>query len=299
MHRLTHRRQPCLASGAQPRAMWNVKEEGQRAMNAPATTDSLDPAAYLDRIQLATHLRWDTLAPTLESLRALHVAHLLAVPFENLSIHYGQPITLGDAALYEKIVRQHRGGFCYELNGLFAWLLLRLGFTVSRLSAGVADADGGFSPAFDHMTLRIHDLEGTDWLADVGFGDSFRQPLRLQPDIEQDGGDGHSYRLTARGSTWLLQQSGETSWEPQYRFTLQPYALTDFAERCQYQQTSPESHFTQRRICTLALPTGRVTLSDLKLITTLDGHRQERVLESEREYRAVLAERFGITIGDV
>jgi N-hydroxyarylamine O-acetyltransferase len=278
-----------------------MTEEGHRAVSAPTTTDNLDPAAYLDRIQLATRMRWDTLAPTLDSLRALHAAHLLAVPFENLSIHYGQPITLDDAALYEKIVRQRRGGFCYELNGLFAWLLLRLGFTVSRLSAGVAEADGGFSPAFDHMTLRIHALEGTDWLADVGFGDSFRQPLRLQPEVEQDGGDGNRYRLRFDASerTWLLQQRGATEWVSQYRFTLQPHPISDFTERCQYQQTSPESHFTQRRICTLALPTGRVTLSDLKLITTLDGHRQERVLESEEEYRAVLAELFGITIGGV
>jgi N-hydroxyarylamine O-acetyltransferase len=278
-----------------------MTQEGQRAVSAPTTTDGLDLAAYLERIQLATQVRWDTLGTTLESLRALHAAHLLAVPFENLSIHYGQPITLDDAALYEKIVRQRRGGFCYELNGLFAWLLLRLGFTVSRLSAGVAEADGGFSPAFDHMTLQIHALEGTDWLADVGFGDSFRQPLRLQPEVEQDGGDGHSYRLqvNAAANSWLLQRRGETDWEPQYRFTLQPHPIVDFSDRCQYQQTSPESHFTQRRICTLALPNGRVTLSDLKLITTLDGHRQERVLASEGEYRAVLAERFGIALGGV
>ncbi len=270
-------------------------------MSAPATTDGLDPAAYLDRIHLATQMRWDMLTPTLDTLRALHAGHLLAVPFENLSIQYGQPITLDDAALYEKIVHRRRGGFCYELNGLFAWLLLRLGFTVSRLSAGVADTDGGFSPAFDHMTLQIHALEGTDWLADVGFGDSFRQPLRLQPEVEQDGGDGHSYRLrfNTREGAWLLQQRNATDWVSQYRFTLQPHPISDFTERCQYQQTSPESHFTQRRICTLALPTGRVTLSDLKLITTLDGHRQERILQSEEDYRAALAERFGITIGGV
>lgn len=270
-------------------------------MHAHAETAHMDMRDYLARIHVAALQEPGVPTPSLATLRTLHAAHLLAVPFENLSIHYGQPITLDDAALYEKIVRRRHGGFCYELNGLFAWLLLRLGFRVSRLSAGVAESDGLFSPAFDHMTLRIHALEGTDWLADVGFGDSFRQPLRLRPEIEQDGGDGHSYRLrfTPGERTWLLQQRGETDWVSQYRFTLQPHPISDFVERCQYQQTSPESHFTQRRICTLALPTGRVTLSDLKLITTLDGHRQERVLESEEEYRAALAERFGITIDGV
>lgn len=269
-------------------------------MTAHVNTSSLDTHDYLERIGVAAPLERAEREPSLATLRALHEAHLLAVPFENLSIHYGQPIILRDDLLYEKIVRQRRGGFCYELNGLFAWLLRQLDFAVSLLSAGVAESNGAFSPAFDHMTLQIHDLAGTDWLADVGFGDSFRQPLRLQPHIEQDGGDGHRYRLlhTAPGDTWLLQQSGETDWAPQYRFTLQPHALTDFVERCQYQQIAPESHFTQRRICTLALPTGRVTLSDLRLITTLDGKREERAVRSEEEYRAALAERFGVVLPD-
>ena len=95
---------------------------------------------------------------------------------------------------------------------------------------------------------------------------------------------------------WMMQQRGELGWEAQYRFTLQPHALTDFEERCQYQQTSPESHFTQRRVCSLALPDGRITLSDLRLITTLHGQRNERGLSSEEEYRAALAERFGVVV---
>ncbi|HEX9438499.1 MAG TPA: arylamine N-acetyltransferase, partial [Roseiflexaceae bacterium] len=95
------------------------------------------------------------LAPTAETLRELHVAHLLAVPFENLNIGLGWPIVLDEAALFEKIVVRRRGGFCYELNGLFSALLRALSFDVTLLSAGVARADGGFGPEFDHLTLLV------------------------------------------------------------------------------------------------------------------------------------------------
>ena len=271
-----------------------------------ATRDSLDPRAYLERIAYAPAPDdIAPLAPSLPLLAALHQAHLLAVPFENLSIHYGQPITLAEAALYDKIVRRRRGGFCYELNGLFAWLLRQLGFTVELLSAEVAEDGGGFSPPFDHLTLRVRALAGEDWLADVGFGDSFRRPLRLQPGLAQDGADGYTYRLRKAEEQpyWALERrdsaqtdAADAAWEPQYRFTLRPHALSDFAPRCHYQQTSPQSHFTQRRICSLALPDGRLSLSDLRLITTIHGQREERTLRSEQEYRATLAERFGVTL---
>jgi N-hydroxyarylamine O-acetyltransferase len=95
---------------------------------------------------------------------------------------------------------------------------------------------------------------------------------------------------------WILQQFSDEKWQPQYRFTFQPHQLTDFTERCHYQQTSPESHFTQKRICSLATPTGRITLSDLRLITTMYEKREERLLQSEEEFQEVLAEMFGIVL---
>jgi N-hydroxyarylamine O-acetyltransferase len=242
------------------------------------------------------------------TLQALHEAHLLAVPFENLSIHYGQPIVLQEEALFNKIVRQRRGGFCYELNGLFAWLLRQLGFQVTLLSAEVANASGSFSPEFDHLTLLIHQLDGADWLADVGFGDSFRLPLRFEAELAQQEADGRTYRLrreygegdkseeNTQREYWIVQQYSDDRWQPHYRFTLHPRALTDFTQRCHFQQTSPESHFTQKRMCSLATPMGRITLSDLLLITTIHGNREERMVRSEEEYREMLAEWFGVVL---
>ena len=130
----------------------------------------MDLGAYLERINFRGSL--DVNAQT---LRELQVAHLLTVPFENLSIHADEPIVLEEEALFDKVVRRRRGGFCYELNGLFAALLRGLGFDVSMLSARVARNDGGFTPDYDHMTILVS-LDQR-WLVDVGFGDAFRHPL--------------------------------------------------------------------------------------------------------------------------
>ncbi len=93
--------------------------------------------------------------PSAQTLRALQLAHLRTVPFENLSIHSNETIVLRDDALFDKVVTRRRGGFCYELNGLFAALLRALGFEVEMLAAGVANAAGNFGPDFDHMTLLV------------------------------------------------------------------------------------------------------------------------------------------------
>jgi len=263
-----------------------------------STLNSAEYTAYLERIHFP--IAEGSPKPSLHLLQRLHEAHLLTVPFENLSIHYGEPIVLQADKLFHKIVSQRRGGFCYELNGLFARLLQHFGFEVTLLSAGVANDAGIFGPEFDHLTLLIHQLEGADWLADVGFGASFRLPLRFEADMEQVDVDGKKYRLQRENenqrTSWILQQLHENTWQSQYRFTLQSHELDDFTEMCHYQQTSPESHFTQKRICSLATPTGRITLSDLLLITTKEGQRSERMLASEEEYREVLKQRFEVVL---
>src|SRR5258706_15900438 len=108
----------------------------------------MDFHAYLQRINYA-----GSLAPDNETLRLLHLAHLRTVPFENLSIHTNEAIVLDDDALFEKIVVRRRGGFCYELNGVFSALVRELGFEVGLVSAQVARNAGGFSPVFYHMAL--------------------------------------------------------------------------------------------------------------------------------------------------
>lgn len=250
----------------------------------------MDVAKYLKRIKYQ-----GSLEPTYETLQALQVAHLMAVPFENLSIHASQPIVLTESALYDKVVVRQRGGFCFELNGLFAALLRSLGFNVTIISASMAHEDGTFGPELDHLTLLVHLTE--DWLVDVGDGDSARAPLRMQNSLEHIEGE-QAYHLNYIDAHWLLKKrSGDGVWQPEYRFTSRPHELADFVERCEYYERSPLSPFVTRgRMSTLATPTGRITLHNLRLITTTHGQRKEQVLQSEEEYTQVLAQRFGMVV---
>ncbi|HEX5833694.1 MAG TPA: arylamine N-acetyltransferase [Pyrinomonadaceae bacterium] len=244
--------------------------------------------AYLERI----NYHGPTI-PSAETLRALQLAHLQTVPFENLSIHAGETIVLEDAALFTKIVEHRRGGFCYECNGLFAALLRELGFEVTKLSAEVANAQGGYSQPFDHMTLLVGGPQR--WLVDVGFGDSFLEPLLLDERSEQAEGEG-AYKILDENGYLVLIRREANVWTPQYRFTLTPYEYADFGGMCRYHQTSPESHFTQKRVCSRATESGRITLSDMRLIETRDGERTERDVKNQQEYDAALQQHFGVAL---
>ena len=248
-------------------------------MNAPA---------YLNRI----HYQGPT-APNAETLRSLHRAHMFTVPFENLDIGLGRKIICDESRFLHKIVDERRGGFCYEMNGAFAALLRELGFRVTLLSARVSGGDGSDGPEFDHLALRV-ELE-QDWLADVGFGDSFVEPLRLEPGLEQDQ-FGRRYRLSPANGGLCLEMNADQAWKKQYTLTLRPRELSEFAGMCHYHQTSPDSHFTRKRVCSLATPEGRITVSGDRLIETRNGVREERVLHGDEEWRAVLREKFGVNL---
>ena len=247
----------------------------------------MDIAAYLQRIKYG-----GAITVTAQTLGALQKSHLLTVPFENLDIHLGKPINLASGSLFTKIVEQQRGGFCYELNGLLAEALRQLGFEVSLLSAQVARKQGGFGENFDHLVLLVHLEE--DWLVDVGFGESFPEPLNLT----QGGADG-DYRLSRDGQYWLVQALKKDYWQTQFRFTLEPHQFSEFQRMCVYHQTSPESKFTQRRLCSRATLEGRITLVDQRLIVKRWGDRQERRLKTEQEYRQALADYFCIKIPEM
>lgn len=232
--------------------------------------------------------------PTLETLRALHRAHMLAVPFENLDIHLGRPIRLDKESLFEKLVRRRRGGFCYEQNGLFALVLRELGFDVTLMEARVTSADGSFGIPFDHLALRVQ-LEER-WLVDVGFGDSFLEPLRLDTPREQYQ-NGSCYLVTHDGVQGVYSRCDEKGeLQPEYQFFLQPRELSDFLLACDYHQTSPDSPFTNKRVCSLATPQGRITLSDYRLIVRENGSRSERLLGGEDEITEILGTHFGVTL---
>ncbi|PTL78526.1 arylamine N-acetyltransferase [Vitiosangium sp. GDMCC 1.1324] len=252
----------------------------------------MDVGQYLQRIGYEGPLE-----PTLETLRALHLRHLESVPFENLDIHARRPIVLDEEAFFDKVVRRRRGGFCYELNGLFALLLRALGFQVTYLSGRVSqDGIHDRGPEFDHLLLEIT-LDGP-WLVDVGFGDSFAEPLPLAPG--QWASQGQMFRLEQRGDDWrLTQEQPDGTWKLHYVFTRVPRQLQDFSEMCRFHQTSPESFFLKNQICSRKTATGRVTLSGQRLIITEAGQREVRVLERAEEAEQALLELFGVPRGSL
>lgn len=248
----------------------------------------MDQTAYLHRIGYQ-----GSLEPSFETLRCLQRAHLLSVPFENLDIHIGRVIKLDEDALFKKIVKGRRGGFCYELNGLFAGLLRQLGFQVALFSARVTE-DGEIGQEYDHLVLRVQ-LE-QPYLVDVGSGDSFLEPLRLN---DQDQNDPNGiYHLTDRDGQWALweQHQDDLFWHPKFIFTLLPRQLEEFASMCHYHQTSPESSFTRQRVCSQARPDGRITLTDTRLIKTTLGQKEVVPVSTKEEFNTALWEYFAIRI---
>ena len=246
-------------------------------------------ARYLQRLGVARPA-----VPDAEGLARLHEAHLLAVPFENLSIAWGEPIVLEIPRLFRKVVEGGRGGGCHELNALLAWGLRALGYEVDLLSARVAREDGGFGPAFDHMCLRVR-TEGRGCLADVGFGDSFRRPVPFEVGaVHQEGR--FAYALRSAGGELELARAEEAGpWTPLYRIDPVARLLEEFAPMSEFHQTSPEGPFTRRRVCTLATAWGRITLTDRSLVrTTLDGQRTDEPVLDEDAWALALRAHFGI-----
>lgn len=243
--------------------------------------------AYLNRVGLDAPVAGDA-----AGLHALHRAHQLTVPFENLSIHLGEPISLAEPDLLGKIVHGHRGGFCYELNGAFALLLEALGAQVSRVGARVY-GDAGLGPPFDHLALVVRATDGSGpWLADVGFGSHSDFPLRLDAREDQDDPAGVFRLADADTGDIDVFKDGR----PQYRLEVRERSLADFIPTCWWQQTSPLSHFTQSTICSRLTPQGRVSVSGRTLIQTRGQARTEHQLESDDEVLAAYRDHFGIAL---
>lgn len=253
----------------------------------------MDISGYLKRINYNGVIYRD-----LSTLRELQRSHVLAIPFETLDIHDQIPIVLQLNFLYQKVIHDRRGGYCYELNLLFHHLLALSGFDVSMVSARLHHGNNKYGPEFEHMALVVN-LNGRKWLVDVGYGDFSLMPLAIMPGYEQ--GDGRqSYQIVdspiAHDDGCYI---GVARWSNSkkdlkidYIFTLIPRRLEDFIAMNEYHQTSPESHFRRSLICTLPTPEGRISLINNKLIRTENGRRQVRIIHGEDERDEVLERYF-------
>lgn len=261
--------------------------------------DTAELDAYLRRIG-AEHPAW----PTVDVLRELHLRHLKAVPFENLSIHFGEEIVLEEKRLFGKVVGERRGGFCFELNGLLGALLAALGFDVTLLAARVYGEEGRLGIPYDHLALRVRTVDGGDWLADVGFGANSHYPLEFGDREEQEDPAG-LFRLVEADRESGAREFGDLDvlrdGKPQYRLELRPRELGDFVAGAWWHSTSPTSHFTQSLVCSrIGDEGGRITLGGRTLtVTSAEGHREVTELTTDEEVLGVYRERFGMELGRV
>ena len=247
---------------------------------------------YLERLGVP---KPDT--PTLGALRALQAAHLREIPFENASVLRGDQIPLDLPSLVDKVLGRGRGGFCYELNGLFAALLEALGYTVFLRSARVFQEGATVGPPFDHLCLEVP-LDGERWLVDVGFGYSFLEPLRLMESVEQEDPSGRFRLLPVAGSEGAVDVEwlhSDGSWRGQYRIDPGTFALADFEPMCEVQRTSADAPFVHGWMLSRATADGFVTIMHRKYIlsrgkTIVDS----RIVDDDTELGDLVARWFGL-----
>jgi N-hydroxyarylamine O-acetyltransferase len=228
---------------------------------------------------------------SLATLRSLHRAHLLTITYENLDIHLGRRLTLDPDAIFDKLVDERRGGWCFEMNGLFGRVLETLGFEVRYLSGAVGRATHGWRAQGNHLVLLV--TLDRPWIADVGFGDGFLTPLPLEPGNYRQ--DFLQYRVSRDGPRWRMDNHPYGGADG-FDFTLTPRTFDAFAAACHELQTSPESSFVKTTVCERFTPHGLVMLRGAVLKEVTAAGVTTEVLADAEAFERVLRERFDLVL---
>jgi N-hydroxyarylamine O-acetyltransferase len=241
---------------------------------------------YLDRIGISGRP-----APTLEGLRILHRAHLRAIPYEDLDVQLGRPVTTEIEPIYEKIVACRRGGWCYEMNGIFGWALGQLGFKVTRSIGAVMREVWGEMAVRNHLVLKVELPEGLH-LADVGFGDGPIDPIPVREGDFVSGG--FTFNLARVDGDWWRLRHHAFGCAPSFDFKLETVDEGELALKCVEMQTSPMSPFTQNLFCFRFRDGGvQVLRGRVVRIVRPDGFT-DRTLDSAEELVRFLDEECGL-----
>jgi N-hydroxyarylamine O-acetyltransferase len=229
-----------------------------------------------------------------EVLTSLHKQHVFHVPFENLDIHYKRIFNLDIERVYQKVIDDKRGGFCYELNFLFNWLLTELGFSSRIIASRIFSEDGIPGPEFDHMSVIAN--TGKDFLVDVGYGDLFVTPIEIKKGIQSDGRNYFQIDEWNENEYVLSMSVDGKSFSRRYTFSLDPVDIEDFALICLDKQTNPNSYFVKNVVCTKPTDTGRITIFNNKLVEKSGGLKIENNIESEEHLTKYLQDNFGVKV---
>ncbi|WP_303867700.1 arylamine N-acetyltransferase [Acetobacterium wieringae] len=229
------------------------------------------------------------------TLTQLHLGHVMAIPFENLDVYAQKPISLELDALFRKIVINRRGGYCFEMNGLFAAVLTEMGFLVSSHLARVYQ--GGFEHSGKTHRVLLVKADGQAWLCDVGFGgNGLVAPLLFEEGLEQEQ-LGRCHRVMADPDYgYRVEFKTPGGFEPIYAFTRENCSPADYLIANHYTSTYQESFFRQALMCTLVTETGKITYFDghLKII---DGETMtETTITGEATIKEALKSYFGLEL---
>jgi N-hydroxyarylamine O-acetyltransferase len=251
----------------------------------------VDIQAYYDRIGFTDEARADV-----ATLRALHRAHLQAIPYDSLDVQLGRPVSLDPEAAFDKIVVRRRGGWCYEMNGLFGAVLQQIGFKVTRMAgAAVRELRGDFMNA-SHLVLLVEaeSLPDGPWIADVGFGDGALEPFPLAEGAMSF--EGYDFRLERLDERWWRFHNHEFGGAKSFDFVVEPAEQAQLQEKCDWLHDAPDSPFVQNLICQRYRGGEILQLIGRSFRRIEGGVKQERLIESAEELVDVLAREFTLDV---
>ena len=255
---------------------------------------AFDLDAYLERIRYS-----GSRVPSLDTLCELHLRHAQAIPFENLNPLLRVPVRLDMQSLQQKLVRERRGGYCFEQNLLLSHALTTLGFEVTWLAARVLwNAPEGALTARGHMLLLV-DLDNRAYIADVGFGGlTLTGPLRLEHATRQ-ATPHEAFRLMKKGNAFVMQAEVEDAWQALYRFDLEEQVLADYEVASWYLSNHPDSHFVTGLVAARPETGRRYALRNNELtVHHLKEGTERRRLASAADICAVLTNLFHVNLPD-
>jgi N-hydroxyarylamine O-acetyltransferase len=247
----------------------------------------MDLAAYLNRIDFVGRP-----VPDLATLRRIQRGHLEHIPYENLDVQLGRPVTLEPGDAFAKLVAQGRGGWCYEMNGLFRWALETIGFRVMAMTGGVLRAERGESAVGNHLALAV-ELD-QPYLVDVGLGDGPSEPIPLREGRYRQGWRELGLERLADG--WWRFHNHDRAFATSFDFRREPADWALLAQKCHWLQTDPDSRFVQNAICLRHEPDGVVALVGRVLKRVTANGAEDQYLSSAETYAQALAEQFGIRL---
>ncbi len=248
---------------------------------------------YLERLGLTESVKG---LKGIELLNALQYSHVTKIPYENLDIVNGKPLNLSTEALFQKIVVNHRGGYCFEVNGLFGELLKALGFKVTNLAARFLRGESEI-PLRRHRVLLV-ECEDSAYICDVGIGSAApRHPLKLEEGVIQQQ-FGEAYKLERDSFLgWVILEQYKGEWRQFYSFTLEPQIDVDFVTPSFYCEKHPDSIFNKDIMVAIKTDFGRKTLNgrEYKVFTGEEVTELRQNLNNS-EITEILIREFNISV---